>query len=871
MEDERNIQSAKTQLALVRQLGQDLLSTWGEADPVVALNQTLKGILQKVDREVIPLQKISASVYVYDDDGGFHNRQAIGPLEDYMIKYPPRQGGTAEYIIHNKQPVFVDDVTKMPADLPRLSKWAIDHGVKSLANLPLLVGNTVVGALIINLQTAHHFDLEQQDILQLFATRAAIALQNARIHRRRLLEEQAIREISELTAAGTPGQVENLIARHAVELTRSAYATLWAIDATDSVLHLSGAFYTGDWEPPRQTLPVNDQSINGYVALTKESYYSDDLNNDSHYARWHDNVQAALCVPLLIGDGLIGTLYVANHNENGISDNNRQFIEQLANYAAIALNNARLLEQERQSRLEAEAIQTVIAELQSTLDLKKVGEVILLQLKKIIPYQTASLQEIDQAGNRLLFGASGFDINHANPHFTRPIADDPVASRVVKSKNPTILSDVAQYDFWKRDLKNVNSWAGVPLVTDGDVIGLLTLDHPTAGFYTVQKHRSILQTFAGHAGMAVRNATLLAALNNSALEMERAKNAGDVYAAIVTAVVKTLRCDYCTVYVWDSKKSVLSSTESGGTLFEKNPRLEFAPGEGLAGAVYQTRQAEIVANTIRDSRYKPRPSGKQDIPRSMMLAPLLEGERVIGVVSADMGRIDAFDSEDLRLLQTITAQAATAIDNVSRLQGRIEELEAINEFQHRISDIDTVEQELEDIYRAAVDVMKDLMDTDNMYIALYDEMKQMIEFGLAYEHGEKVDLKDAQRSVPYVLRPLGQRNGLTEWVIRHKESLLIQKGFDDWVEQQSDVEAFTMKTKCWLGAPMIYRDRVIGVIGLQNFERENVFDENHRRLLEMIAGQAAIAIDNARKLDRRIAELRAVSKFQQQIINIGTD
>ena len=64
-------------------------------------------------------------------------------------------------------------------------------------------------------------------------------------------------------------------------------------------------------------------------------------------------------------------------------------------------------------------------------------------------------------------------------------------------------------------------------------------------------------------------------------------------------------------------------------------------------------------------------------------------------------------------------------------------------------------------------------------------------------------------------------------------------------------------------------DRVLGVIGLQNFEQEGVYKQKHCDLLEIIAEQAAIAIDNARKydlihnqLDRRISELEAIRDFQ---------
>ncbi len=171
---------------------------------------------------------------------------------------------------------------------------------------------------------------------------------------------------------------------------------------------------------------------------------------------------------------------------------------------------------------------------------------------------------------------------------------------------------------------------------------------------------------------------------------------------------------------------------------------------------------------------------------------------------------------------------------------------------------DGLQVTLQNIYDAAVKAMSELIDTNNMYTALHDEDTGDIEFPLAYEKGQRVSDEEKVEGKPYGPRPFGERKGLTEWVIRHKKPLLIERDFDAWIEAQEDVEAFPMDTQCWLGAPMLLRDKVIGVIGLQNFEREGVFDRGHQDLLMTIASQAATAIENARLFEstRRIADER---------------
>ncbi|RME99574.1 MAG: GAF domain-containing protein, partial [Chloroflexi bacterium] len=260
-----------TYLQILSRVSQQLVETWQQSDPGSALSDTLNRILREVAENVIPDQEISASVYIYDEVEGFYSGVARGPLTDYMIAYPPRPGGTAEFIVQNRQPLFVDNVKRMPPGVPPLSKKALEQGIQSLANLPLLIGpvgqQTVIGALIINLQQPHVFDQSQQTLLKLFAGQAAIALQNARIHRRRLLEEQAIQQVSALTTTKKLAQVEDYIAQQAVELTRATYATVWAANPEQSELLLQGRFNTGrHWNPPQTTLPIDEYSINGYVA-----------------------------------------------------------------------------------------------------------------------------------------------------------------------------------------------------------------------------------------------------------------------------------------------------------------------------------------------------------------------------------------------------------------------------------------------------------------------------------------------------------------------------------------------------------------------------------------------------------------------------
>jgi signal transduction histidine kinase len=174
---------------------------------------------------------------------------------------------------------------------------------------------------------------------------------------------------------------------------------------------------------------------------------------------------------------------------------------------------------------------------------------------------------------------------------------------------------------------------------------------------------------------------------------------------------------------------------------------------------------------------------------------------------------------------------------------------------------------LEQIYQATAEELSGVMDTNNMYIALYHRDTRKLEFPLVYEDGQAMSPEERRE---YGLdRPLDQRPGLTDWVIHNKQPLLIERDFVAEATSRGIQVFEDMGTQCWLGAPMLLRGEVIGVIGLQSFDEEGVFDQGHQDLLMTIASQAAVAIENARLIagERQKADDRLRRLSQQQAVS----
>lgn len=101
----------------------------------------------------------------------------------------------------------------------------------------------------------------------------------------------------------------------------------------------------------------------------------------------------------------------------------------------------------------------------------------------------------------------------------------------------------------------------------------------------------------------------------------------------------------------------------------------FRPGEGLAGWVYQNGRSTLVSDAINDPRFAPA-SESPDRPRSMLVVPVRVGDRTVGVISADKDEPNAFDTNDLRLAETLAQQAGIAIQRSRDLEPAQAEAEA---------------------------------------------------------------------------------------------------------------------------------------------------------------------------------------------------
>jgi diguanylate cyclase (GGDEF)-like protein/PAS domain S-box-containing protein len=221
---------------------------------------------------------------------------------------------------------------------------------------------------------------------------------------------------------------------------------------------------------------------------------------------------------------------------------------------------------------------------------------------------------------------------------------------------------------------------------------------------------------------------------------------------------------------------------------------------------------------------------------SMTMSPILNASgAIVGISSI------ARDITERKRAEEEAAQKNKQLTMLNHLGQALNKLAAPSEILERISDL-----------------IGQLFDNRNLYIALYDESTNFVSFPVYTVAG------DRKRSVEG--RPLS--NGLTECVIRARAPVLIPNHVDTWLAERG-VALIGTPCYCYLGVPILIEEHVIGVIAVQDYERANVYNHSHIELLSTIASQAAIALANARLYETVQKELadRKIAEEQLRYLN----
>lgn len=292
--------------------------------------------------------------------------------------------------------------------------------------------------------------------------------------------------------------------------------------------------------------------------------------------------------------------------------------------------------------------------------------------------------------------------------------------------------------------------------------------------------------------------------------------------------------------------------EIGRALCEQGRRLAVGE-EGVVGWVAAHRQTANVSHVAEDPRYtalQEAPLSEAAVIASELALPLEVAGQLLGVLNIEHNVPDAFNAEDVQVLEALADQVAVAIQNAANYQAE----QARRQLTERLYTVGMALSRSLDLKEILDLILAGLVD-----IVPYDRGAVMLEYG-----NQVVVV--AEKGFPPGTQPLDVRVHIKEDDVfqemrRTQRPLLIPD-----VQQRADwhyVENLP-PARSWLGVPLVHQENVIGMLSLTR-EHPNPYTEDEKALAVTFASQAAMAIQNALLFENLATVNRELEKTVQQL------
>ncbi|HSJ55778.1 MAG TPA: GAF domain-containing protein, partial [Anaerolineae bacterium] len=775
----------------------------------------------------------------------------------------------------------------------------LEHfGQKSLLMLPLVAHDNVVGLVeLYENRRGREFTDDDVRLGTVLANQAAIAIENARLYEQtderlqaRVDELTALQRVTrELNASLALDHVVEAVLDAAIESTQATHGNVMLLDLTTGHLTLRATRGYTEEEAgrlDRLLIEAGSQSIVQQVIKTGEAYLIEDTETESLAVCVKEKTRAWLSVPILYEGLVVGAVNLAHTAPGAFDGQALAFVQSRTEQAALAIGNAMrfeeqlrandslrarseqmasLLEVSRKLRTDVpldEVLEEVAYAIQETVGF----DVVLISVREGIPpvmWRAAAaglpIQQF-QALRQVRQPAERFEALFRDEYRLGACYFFPFDKREDWGAELHTIVPMTESEEWEEGRWHPHDMLLVPLYGGGGrLLGHISLDQPRDGLRPSRRTLNTLAIFSNQAAIAVENAHLYADAQRRAENLELINEVGRsltqvldpnlVQTTVVRAVCALLKCEFASLFQLDPVDGKLAAAASHGAKLAELKELRFAVGEGLVGHVAATREALLVSDTSQDPRFVngPVPVG------AMLLAPVVAGGELIGVLTAGSPHPQALTRADQVLLATLADQTAVALESArlfDTTQQAALRLSLLNEIGRRAA----AELHAGEMLDTSVQALQQNLGFFRVAAFLLDEGSGQLYAAAANDTFWPVIPKDFRLAVG---------EGLIGRAAETGETVLV----NDTTRDPRYCCTGDWECAASLSVPIKVGDTVIGVLHTEA-ARPMAFREGDAAALEIAADQLAVALQNARlfhETQRRVAELATINEIGRAI------
>ncbi len=754
---------------------------------------------------------------------------------------------------------------------------------------PLVAQRRVLGWLYADMEGAFgRFTDTDRDLLGMLAAQAAVALSNARWAEgleaqvaERTAEARASQAAAEQRAAelaiinsiqqGIAGSLDfqgivNLVGDKLCQVLNTGDIGIRWVD------HQAGQFrYLYEVEhgqrldvPPRALRPTDTDRRPARVFNSRQ----EQLAAGQRALPGTDQSQSIVSVQIVSSDRVMGSITLEDHQrEHAFSDSDVRLLETVAASMGVALQSAllfdetqRLLKETEQRNAELAVINAVQQALAGELNIQGIYDAVGDKIREIFGQRDIDIRIIEPK-TRAVLSPYLYERGQRLHLPPRPLRDTGVLAHLVRTREPLVANENIEAVITRVGSVLVpgttmeKSAVWVPLLAGDEVLGLVSMSDMEREHGFSDSDVRLLQTLANAMSVSLENARLF----DETQRLLKETDARAAELAIINSVQAGLanKLDARSIYelvgeklreLFDSQSISIAGFDVEANqrhyhyLLERGQRLEVPDGPISTMGWHLIRNAQpLVINRDIDARMAEMGIRRTTIEgtessQSLVRVPILRDGRVLATIGLDnMDREDAFSDADVRLLTTLAGSMSVALESarlfeqtqtlLAQTEQRAAELAAVNALGQALN----AKIDLDELIRALGDRMRETFRADIVYVALLDEVADVIRF--PYSYGETL-----------VEQNTGE--GLTGRIIETGQALLINEDVDEAVDAIG-VKQIGVRAASYLGVPIRVRGQAIGVISVQSTRQEGRFSADDQKLLETLAAGVGVAIRNA--------------------------
>jgi len=601
--------------------------------------------------------------------------------------------------------------------------------------------------------------------------------------------------------------------------------------------------------------------------------------------------ESIMMVPIVVGIKVIGVVAVTNYKQHFFNEDNLRLLQTLSSNMGVAIENARLFEAEQQRVAELQIINSIQQGLASRLDFQAIVDLVGDKLREVFKTPDLAINWYDEQTN-LIHYLYTYEHGKRLTNLTKSPTPNGVLERIIQTRQPVVWNTLEEGDAISLSFPGTDtskSGVFVAIISSDRVLGLIGLENYEREYAYGESELRLLTTIAASLGSALENAHLfdetqrllketeqraaeLAVINSIQGALAAKLDIQSIYEAVGDKLSEIFPDADVTLRILDRQAKLIHFPYSR----ERGQRINILPAEyktGVQWHVIETRQPLLINENLEEETAK---LGSFTLPgteteKSGLYVPLTSGIEAIGMVAlTNLEREHAFCAADLRLLTTVANSMSVALENarlfdetqrlLKETEQRAAELAVINSIQQGLAS----ELDFQAIVDLVGDKLRQVLNTGNIGIRIFDPQMNLVNFPYTYENGQRMAFESI---------PLGDK-GFSAHIFRTRETLVINENFKQASENYgSSILPGSVIEKSSLFVPLVVGDQVRGLINTYDFEQEGAFRDSDVRLLQTIANSMSVALENARLFDEtqrllketeeRNAELAVINSIQQ--------